>query len=175
MSNLTPPVGSSDHVLGPRSAPNVLVEFGDFQCPHCGAAYPELKALKKAMGSDLCLVFRHFPLMEMHPYALPAAEFAEAAGSEGKFWQMHDMLFEHQDALDESNLARYARSIGLGRATIESARRGGFRGKVERDIESGDRSGVEGTPQLFINGLRWEREASAEALLEFFRGVRSGY
>jgi protein-disulfide isomerase len=174
VSHLTPPVESVDHVSGPHSAPIVLVEFGDFQCPYCGAAYPELKAVKEAMGDKLCFVFRNFPLTELHPFALRAAEFAEAAGSEGKFWQMHDLLFEHQNALDESNLIRYAQRIGLSEATIESAKRGGFLGKVERDFESGNRSGVDGTPRLFINGQRWEGAAMAAALLEAFRetGIR---
>lgn len=169
MSQLIPPVESGDHVSGPRSAPIVLVEFGDFQCPYCGEAYPELKAAKQAMGDELCFVFRNFPLAELHAHALQAAEFAEAAGSEGKFWQMHDMLFEHQDALDGSSLVRYAQRVGLTETTIESALRGGFRGKVERDFESGNRSGVQGTPWLFVNGRQWQGPAKAAALLAAFR------
>jgi protein-disulfide isomerase len=169
MNHLIPPVDSTDHVFGPRSAPIVLVEFGDFQCPYCGAAYPELKAVKQAMGDKLCFVFRNFPLAELHPHALRAAEFAEAAGHEGKFWQMHDMLFEHQNALDDPSLVRYAQRVGLTEATIESAQRGEFRKKVEMDFESGNRSGVQGTPWLFINGEHWEGAAKATVLLEIFR------
>lgn len=169
MSHLIPPVDASDHASGPRSAPIVLVEFGDFQCPYCGAAYPELKAVKQAMGDQLCFVFRNFPLVEVHAHALRAAEFAEAAASEGKFWQMHDLLFEHQNALDESSLLRYAQRVGLAETTIESVRRGEFRKKVERDFDSGNRSGVDGTPRLFINGQRWEGAAKAAPLLEIFR------
>lgn len=174
MSHLIPPVDSSDHVSGPRSAPIVLVEFGDFQCSYCGAAYPELKAVKQALGDKLCFVFRNFPLVELHAHALQAADFAEAAASEGKFWQMHDLLFEHQNALDEASLVRYAQRVGLTKAAIESARLGGFRKRVERDFESGNSSGVQGTPWIFINGQRWEGAVKAAVLLEAFReaGVR---
>lgn len=169
MSHLIPPVDASDHVSGPRSAPIVLVEFGDFQCPYCGAAYPELKAVKQAMGDKLCFVFRNFPLVQAHAHALQAAEFAEAAAGEGKFWQMHDMLYEHQKMLDESSLVGYAQRVGLTEATIESALRGEFRKKVERDFDSGNRSGVAGTPWLFVNGQHWQGPAQAASLLEAFR------
>ena len=114
-------------------------------------------------------MFRNFPLVELHAHALQAADFAEAAASEDKFWQMHDMLFEHQNALDEAGLVRYAERIGLADATIESARRGGFRKKVGRDFESGNLSGVHGTLWIFINGQCREGAAKAAVLLEAFR------
>lgn len=171
MSHLIPPVDASDHASGPSSARIVLVEFGDFQCPYCGAAYPELKAVKRAMGDELRFVFRHFPLVQQHPHALQAAVFAEAAASEGKFWPMHDALYEHQNALDAPDLVRYAHRIGLAEATIEAALRGEFRRKVERDFESGQRSGVLGTPWIFVDGQRWEGEVTADAILSAFRGA----
>lgn len=174
MSHLIPPVDAGDHAAGSRLAPIVLVEFGDFQCPYCGAAYPELKAVQQAMGERLCFVFRHFPLVQIHAHALQAAEFAEAAASEGKFWQMHDTLFEHQNALDEAHLVHYAERIGLTAATIEAALQGGFRGKVGSDFESGNHSGVAGTPWLFVNGRHWAGAADAASLLEAFRGAGTG-
>jgi len=169
MSHLIPLVDPTGHASGPRSAPIVLVEFGDFQCPYCGAAYRELKIVKQTMGDRLCFVFRNFPLVQLHPHALQAAEFAEAAASEGRFWQMHDMLFEHQRALDKPSLIQYARRLGLAEATIEAAQQGEFREKVESSLENGNSSGVRGTPCLFINGQRWEGAAKAAVLLEAFR------
>jgi len=174
MKHLLPSVDSSDHVLGPRSAPIILIEFADFQCPYCGAAYPELKAVKQAMGDKLCFVFRNFPLVQSHAHALQAAEFAETAASEGKFWQMHDTLFEHQKNLEEPNLVRYAQRIGLTESTIECALRGEFRKKVESDFDSGKRSGVAGTPWLFVNGQHWQGPAEAASLLEAFREAGIG-
>src|SRR5579864_1358377 len=101
---LKPTVGSTDHVQGERDAPVTLVEYGDYQCPYCGQAYPIVKRLQKRLGSQLRFVFRNFPLAEAHPFAMAAAEMAEAAALQGKFWQMHDSLYEHQDALEPERL-----------------------------------------------------------------------
>ncbi len=155
MSKLTVPVNERDHVRGPENAPVTLVEYGDYECPYCGAAYPIVKRIQKTMGNDLRFVFRNFPLAEIHPHALHAAYAAEAAGLQDKFWEMHDMLFEHQDALEDDDLLRYAQMLALD--TDQFARdfaSDEVASKVEEDFSSGVRSGVNGTPTFFINGVR---------------------
>jgi protein-disulfide isomerase len=159
-------VGDADHVQGPRDARVVLVEYGDFECPYCGEAYPQLKAVQQAMGDALCFVFRHFPLSQAHPHAERAAEFAEAAATIGRFWEMHDLLYENQQALDDRSLASYAAGLGCNQALIESALRGEFAAGVHRNFTSGVRSGVNGTPCLFIDGQRYEGAWDAESLLD---------
>jgi protein-disulfide isomerase len=171
MSQLQPPVTEADHAQGRRDAPIVLVEYGDFECPYCGAAHPQLRAVQEAMGDALCFVFRHFPLSQAHPHAERAAEFAEAAGTIGRFWEMHDLLFEHQRALDDRSLVRYAGAVGCAEALIESALRGEFAAKVRADFRSGVRSGVNGTPCLFINGERVEGGWDAASLIQLFRAA----
>ena len=170
MGQLKPAVSAADHHQGALTARIVLVEYGDFECPYCGAAYPELKAVQRALGDDLCFVFRNFPLANAHPHALRAAQFAEAAARIDRFWQMHDTLFEHQDALDDEDLIGYARELGFDRALIEATLRGDFEAKVRADFSGGVRSGVNGTPCLFIDGRRYEGPASAEALVQILRG-----
>ena len=110
---LTPPVNAQDHVAGPDDAPVTLVEYGDFECPYCGMAHPIVKKIQRELGNQLRFVFRHFPLAEAHPHARIAAQAAEAAGVQGKFWEMHDTLFEHQQALDVEDLVGYAKALGL--------------------------------------------------------------
>ena len=127
MSQLKTAVGPDDHTQGPLDAPIVLLEYGDYECPYCGEAYPELKAVQKAMGDSLCFAFRNFPLGNAHPHAERAAEFAEAAATIGRFWEMHDALYEHQDELEDEHLARYAKRLGFDDALIESAMRGDSR------------------------------------------------
>ncbi|MGH8172408.1 MAG: DsbA family protein, partial [Rhodanobacteraceae bacterium] len=134
----------------------------------CGEAYPELKAVKQAMGDALCFVFRNFPLSNAHPNAERAAEFAEAAATIDRFWEMHDMLYENQDALDEQSLVGYARKLGFDKPLIESALRGDFASRVRHDFTSGVRSGVNGTPSLFINGQRYDGPRDADSLIELF-------
>ena len=165
MSRLTPEVGAADHVQGPRDARIMLVEYGDFECPYCGAAYPELKAVQEAMEGEMGFVFRHFPLSQAHPHAQRAAEFAEAAATIERFWEMHDLLFENQQTLSDQDLTDYASSLGFDQALIASALRGDFMARVRRDFSSGVRSGVNGTPCLFINGRRHEGEYDAATLL----------
>src|SRR6266704_3514362 len=112
-STLTPPVSERDHAQGRADAPVTLVEYGDYQCPYCGAAYPVVKQLQRHFGKRLRFVFRNFPLTQAHPYALIAAEAAEAAALQGKFWQMHDYIYEHQDELEPDVLPAWAQQVGL--------------------------------------------------------------
>jgi protein-disulfide isomerase len=166
VSRLTPPVSEADRRSGPDDAPVTLVEYGDFECPSCGAAYPNVEDVRKKMGARLRFVFRHFPLTQMHPHAMHAAEAAEAAGAQGKFWQMHGMLFEHQDALEDEDLVRYAKSLHLDdkRFASELASDAYVKG-IRQGIGSGIRSGVNGTPTFFINGVRYDGSWDASDLL----------
>jgi protein-disulfide isomerase len=142
---------------GNPDAPIQLVEYGDYECPFCGQAYWSVKALQEALGDNILFVFRNFPLAQAHPHALSAAQAAEAAGLQGRFWEMHDVLFEHQDMLDEANLFRFAEALGLEMdrfardfASPEVAE------KIRADFLSGARSGVNGTPTFFVNGERYD-------------------
>ena len=171
MTQLKTAVGPDDHTQGPLDAPIVLLEYGDYECPYCGEAYPELKAVQKAMGDSLCFAFRNFPLGNAHPHAERAAEFAEAAATIGRFWEMHDALYEHQDALEDAHLARYAKRLGFDDALIESALSGAFATRIRRDFTGGVRSGVNGTPSLFINGQRYDGPRDAHSLVALFRNV----
>src|SRR6266481_1754839 len=154
-ATLTVPVGKRDHIQGPSSAAVTLVEYADYQCPFCGNVHPVIKRLQKHFGDRLRFVFRNFPQVRIHAYAQRAAEAAEAAGGQDKFWEMHDYLFEHQGALDAENLVRAAGTLGLDKVKFdrEVAERA-YADRVQRDIQSGIDSGVGGTPTLFINGVR---------------------
>jgi protein-disulfide isomerase len=163
---LKPPVGANDHVQGPADAPVTLVEYGDYECPYCGEAYPVVKALQKRLGGQLRFAFRNFPLSQAHPHAEHAAEAAEAAGAQGKFWQMHDMLYENQDALDPEDLVRCAQALRLDvpRFAREIAKHL-YAERVREDFSSGVRSGVNGTPTFFINGVRHDGPFDLGSLL----------
>ena len=153
MSQLVPPVGERDHVLGPADARVTLVEYGDYECPHCGALHPVIEAARKAFGGNLRFAFRHFPLRSSHPHALAAAKAAEAAGEQGRFWEMHDRLYQRQTQLEDQDLARHARKLGLDVARFQrelTARAHEVR--IREDLASAARSGAGGTPSLFING-----------------------
>jgi protein-disulfide isomerase len=157
VARLTLPVSARDHAQGPADAPVTLVEYGDYECPHCGRAYPIVKEVQRRLGSRLRLVFRNFPLSESHPHAQHAAEAAEGAGAHGRFWEMHDMLFEHQQALLDRHLVSYAAAIGLDAAAFaDELRAHTYKGRVREDFLSGVRSGVNGTPTFFINGVRFD-------------------
>jgi protein-disulfide isomerase len=165
-SQLAAPVTADDHMLGPDNGTATLVEYGDYECPYCGVAESAVQDLRRALPDTLRYVFRHFPLIESHPHALSAATTAEAAGLQGKFWQMHDLLFKHQRALDGGSLLVYAAQIGLdidrfGR-DIESDV---VLDRIRRDMEGGIRSDVEGTPSFFINGVKYEASWDYESLL----------
>ncbi len=168
-AHLTPPVGSRDHAAGPKDARLTLVEYGDYQCPHCRRAYPIVKEVQRALGSELRFVFRNFPLSNIHPEAKHAAEAAEAAGAQGAFWQMHDRLFERQFALDDDHLLEYATELGLDADRIRGELEAGtYTPRVREDFMSGVKSGVNGTPTFFINGVRydgsWDRDSLLAAL-----------
>jgi formate-nitrite transporter family protein len=153
MSRLTPPVSERDHVLGPAEARVTLVEYGDYECPHCGALHPVIEAARKAFGGNLRFAFRHFPLRSSHPHALAAAKAAEAAGEQGRFWDMHHRLYQRQTQLEDEDLLRHARKIGLDAARFQrelSARTHEVR--IREDLASAAQSGAGGTPSLFING-----------------------
>jgi formate-nitrite transporter family protein len=154
--NLTGAVSLTDHILGAPDAPITLVEYGDFECPNCLAAYPVIKGLIESLGNQLRFVFRHFPIVLSHDHAQKAAEAAEAAGAQGKFWEMHDLLFEHQDDLDAESLISYARTLGLDveRFTRE-LQSGAYSDRVYHDREGGEVSGVSWTPTFFVNGVRY--------------------
>jgi protein-disulfide isomerase len=153
---LTDPVDlTRDHSIGPPDAPVTLVEYGDYECPYCGRAHAVVRALLRAAGDRLRFVFRHFPLSTVHPHAQLAAEAAEAAGAQGRFWPMHDMLFANQHALDEAHLVAYAGALGLDQKRFVKELVGRMhQRKVREDFLSGVRSGVNGTPTFFINGIR---------------------
>lgn len=153
---LSPPVDDKDHMQGASYAPMTLVEFGDYQCPYCGAAYPVVKRLQRYFGKDLRFVFRNFPLIESHEYALGAAMAAEAAALQGKFWEMHDVLYENQERLEGDDLLKYARTLGLNHEQFErDFRSEAVARKVRDDYRNGEVSGVEGTPSFFMNGVKY--------------------
>ena len=163
---LTPPVGEDDHIQGPSSAPVTLVEYGDYECPYCGAAYPIVKELQRRLGDRLRFVFRNFPLNNAHPHAEHAAEAAEAAGAQGKFWEMHDSLYEHQQALADRDLQEYAEAIGLDvEWWVSEMEVQAHAERVRSDFMSGVRSGVNGTPTFFINGRRHNGSYDTDTLM----------
>src|SRR5258708_2902309 len=148
---LTSPVSERDHIEGPANAPLTLVEYGDYQCPYCGAAYPVVKRVQKTLGKKLRFVFRNFPLTGAHPYAMVAAEAAEAAALQGKFWEMHDQIYEHQDFLEPVILPVWAKKLGLDLEKFgNSIAQDVVANRIKEDRSSGIRSGVNGTP-TFIN------------------------
>jgi protein-disulfide isomerase len=159
--------------LGPEEARLQMVEYGDYECPHCGGVSPVIKQLKKTLGDELLLVYRHFPLTQVHPNALNAARASEAAARQGQFWPMHDMLFQNQDNLDPESLLQYAYALRLdidrfaqdfaGNEVVE---------RIGLDQENGIRSGVNGTPTFFVNGFRWEGSLSYNAFLYTLRSVQ---
>ncbi len=156
IATLNPPVDPErDHVRGPDDAPVTLVEYGDFQCPYCGEAYPVVNELRARFGDQLRFVFRHMPLSDLHPRAPFAAEAAEAAAAQGCFWEMHDRLFEHQHELEDSDLRAHAEAVGVAdgaRFDVE-LRDHAHSPRVEEDYRSGAESGVPSTPRFFVNGL----------------------
>ncbi|OZI63888.1 DsbA family protein [Bordetella genomosp. 1] len=171
MSRLIYPVDATDHLQGPVDAPVTLVEYGDYECPYCGEAYPVLKQVQQALGDKLRFVFRNFPISELHPHAVMAAEFAEAAALQGKFWEAHDMLYENQQALRPRELMAYGQTLGLDAAALNEAFSGRFDGRIQRDFQGGIRSGVNGTPTLFVNGVRYDGERDAGSLIEVLGAV----
>ena len=166
VSNITLSIAERDHIQGPIDAPSALIEYGDYECSFCGEVYPIIKAIQDRLGDNLCFAFRNFPLANMHPHAEHAAEVAEAAAVQGKFWEMHDMLYENQGALDDEHLAEYATALGLdARGLIAEVQAGSHTARVREDFKSGVRGGVNGTPSFFINGVRYDGAHDLDALL----------
>ncbi len=153
---LESPVGATDHVLGPKSAPVTLVEYGDFECHYCGRAFPVLKELERRFGEGLRFVFRHTPRTNQHPHAQHAAEAAEAAAAQGRFWEMHDRLFEHQDSLRDEDLAAHASAIGLDTTRFADAMRTHEYAPLVHAQEASGAHSVLSTPTFFINGVRFD-------------------
>ncbi len=164
---LTMPVSEErDHIQGPANAPATLVQYGDYECPYCGAAYPIIKEVQARMGERLRFVFRNFPISTSHPHAEQAAEAAEAAAAQGRFWEMHDLLYENQRHLRDQDLHRYAEQLGLDvemfdRDLAEDV----HAARVHEDFLSGVRSGVNGTPTFYVNGARHDDSYEAATLL----------
>lgn len=154
-----------DNAQGPENAPIALVEYGDFECPACGQAYPIIKEVQRRMGERLRFVFRHFPLRQIHPHAQRAAEAAECAGAQERFWAMHDTLFKHQSALNNGAIVEYANEIGLDVLRfLRDMKDHTTAERVQKDVDGGRQSGVTGTPTLFINGLRFAGSIDTETL-----------
>jgi protein-disulfide isomerase len=166
-SELTVPVDADrDHTQGPADAPVTLVEYGDFQCPYCGRAYPIVKEVQARMGDRLRFVFRNFPITTSHKYAEQAAEAAEAAGAQGKFWEMHDVLFENQPRLADDDLRGYAERVGLDLDRFDAdLAEHTYAERVRDDFMGGVRSGVNGTPTYYINGARYDDPYDVETLV----------
>src|SRR5438128_8074585 len=167
--DLTIPVSERDHTQGSATAPLTLVQYGDYECPYTRQSTWVVQAIQQQLGDRLRFIFRNFPLVEIHPHALHAALAAEAAAAQGKFWQMHDYIFHHQHTLEDANLEQFAEAVGLdlqqyARALADQR----ALARIEEDVEGGERSGVQGTPTFFINGVlyrgSWEHDALLAAL-----------
>lgn len=171
MSNqrLAPAVSDQDHVLGDDSTLVTLIEYGDFECPFCGAAYPVLKRVQERLSNRLRFVFRHFPIAQSHPHAEHAAEAAESVAvqaGDGAFWIMHNLMFEHQSALDDASLARYAEKVGAdGQEVLRDLRDERYQRAVRDSFMQGVRAGVNGTPTLFIDRIRYDGPRDEETLV----------
>jgi NhaA family Na+:H+ antiporter len=155
-----------DHVRGPVDAPLTLVEYGDYECPFCGAAHPVVEAVRRQLGDDLRFVFRHFPLVTVHAHAWGAAEAAEAAGAQDKFWPMHDLLFADPGHLSVADLLARAIALDLDMDRFEADLRDRIHArKVQEDFLSGVYGGAQGTPTFFVNGARYDGMPDGPGLL----------
>jgi protein-disulfide isomerase len=164
---LAVPVSRIDHALGPEHAAATVVEYGDFECPNCKQAAPAVKLLLKHFAGNVRVVFRHFPLQEVHPHALHAAQAAEAAGGQGKFWPMHDLLFEHQDHLKLPQLRSYAEQLELDMTRYSTEMdEEVYLQRVREHIASGDQSGVRATPTFFVDGILRDVSYGLQALFD---------
>ncbi|HWA78258.1 MAG TPA: thioredoxin domain-containing protein [Polyangiaceae bacterium] len=175
--SLRPPVSEQDHAAGPANAPLTLVEYGDYQCPHCAAADLVVHSVQKAFGARLRFVFRNFPLAEMHPAAEPAAEFAEGSAEQGKFWEAHDAIFAWSrrhgpPSLGPKAFASIAEQLQLDAEQLAlDVVEHRYLERIRSDFQSGVRSGVNGTPTFFINGLRLDSPPTVEALTQALEDV----
>ena len=165
LSRLLLPIRPVDHAHGPEDAPYTLVEYGDYECPDCGRLYVILRDLQRDVASRLRIVFRHYPLSGIHPHARQAAEAAEAAGAQGKFWEMHTLLFERQQALHTKDLIRYAGELTLDVERFrDELKTGTYSERVRADFLAGVQNGVYNTPGLFLNGVRYDGKWDKESL-----------
>jgi protein-disulfide isomerase len=172
---LAEPVTELDHSLGPPAAPITIVEYGDYECPDCLNAVPIMAEVRKEFGERLRFVFRHFPQNSIHPHASAAAEAAEAAADQGKFWEMHESLFRRQKELAEIDLSHLALTLGLELYKFDASRsQERHRRRISSNFESGLRSGVKKTPTLFINGQRYDGPVEAAAIIAAARGAGGG-
>ncbi|MGB6977114.1 MAG: DsbA family protein [Gammaproteobacteria bacterium] len=163
----------ADHIQGDENAPLTLVEYGDYECPYCGLAYPIVKRIQKHFGKRLRFVFRNFPIVDSHPHAGIAAITAEFAATQHKFWEMHDLLYENQNYLDMPNLVNYAKSLGLSESDLQIAiNNEQFADKIQKDFTGGVRSGVNGTPTFFINGNRLDGSFDYENMLDALNNAK---
>lgn len=166
------PVSSKDHSQGSANATITLVEYGDYECPYCLDAFFEIKKIQAQLKDKLNFVFRNFPLYNIHPHALQAAIAAEVASEMGKYWEMHDMLYQNQDKLSDDDLIGYAQKLELDVNAFEEAfSEQKYVQEIEDEIEGGLRSGVNGTPSFFINGLKYNGEPSAEAIIAYIHSL----
>lgn len=163
---LTIPDVGRDHIKGSPDAPLTLLEYGDYECPFCGQVQPVVREILRRLRDNLCFAFRHFPLTNVHPHSEHAAEAAEAAGAQGNFWDMHEMLFDNQDALEDVDLAEYAAELGLDEGRLlRELQAHSYAGRVREDFKSGVRAGVNGTPTFFIDGKRYDGARGLEEML----------
>lgn len=166
MAKLVIPVSARDHSQGAPNAPLTVVQYGDFQCPHCALAYRDVSEIANELRDSLRFVFRHFPLTQIHPHAQRAAEAAEAAASQDRFWAMAALLYDNQEQLDDDSLARYARKANLDPKRFKKELYSGVHAaRVRADFLGGVRSGVNGTPTFFINGERYEGMFDSKAFV----------
>jgi protein-disulfide isomerase len=169
-SRLFVPVSSVDHIRGDAAAPVTLLEYGDFECPDCAVAWTTIEEVRLRMGEYLRFAYRHFPLVHVHPRAERAAEAAEAAGAQGRFWEMHDVLFANQDALEDDDLLSYAEALGIERRRFaDELSSGAHLPRVREHLTSGARSGVSRTPALFINGAFYQGDLDVASLVVAIR------
>ncbi|HVK49836.1 MAG TPA: DsbA family protein [Pseudobacter sp.] len=172
MTQLTIPVNSNDNSYGNAESNIVLVEYGDYECPYCGKAYPQVKQIKEQLGKYIRIVFRNFPLTKIHPNAFAAAVATEAAAIQGKFWDMHNIIFENQKTLSDDFLIELAGRIDLDvKRFKEDIKKVALIDKVEKDFESGLRSGVNRTPSFFINGEKFEGEWKDDQLIQYLKRI----
>ena len=174
-AKLSLPVGERDHIIGPEDAPVTLVEYGDYECPYCGAAHLIVKEVQEVMSNGLRFVFRHFPLTQIHPHAEVAAEAAESAGAQDRFWEMHDLLYANQQLLDPAHLVGFAEELSLDTVKfVRELRDHVHHEHVREDFASGVRSGVNGTPAFFINGFRYDGSWEFGPLLKALEDASDG-
>jgi protein-disulfide isomerase len=164
-----------DHILGADTAKITLVEYGDYQCPHCRAAVGVVDELRNRYGDDLRFAYRHFPLAKIHPQARQAAEAAEAAGAQGKFWEMHGTLFQHTQELQQEHLLHYARDLGLDAERVKRELDDHtYAPRLQEDLSGGVRSGVNATPTFFINGFRHNGGYALDGVVKAIELIRLG-